>query len=72
MISKESLLYILGPRSCFISDRVHLHWNHAQSTQRVMEQDYDLDIIEGWSGDYGKIAYINIDGNSCAPRHDEG
>eukprot|EP01050_Picozoa_sp_SAG11_P006038 SAG11_NODE_452_length_9380_cov_10.655533_9_plen_36_part_01 len=27
-------------------------WDH---TQRVMKQDYDLDIIEGWSGDYGEI-----------------
>ena len=35
-------------------------------------QDYDLDMIEGWSGDYGEITYINIDGNSNAPRHDEG
>eukprot|EP01050_Picozoa_sp_SAG11_P004696 SAG11_NODE_306_length_10992_cov_46.270816_5_plen_89_part_00 len=33
---------------------------------------YDLDIIEGWSGDYGEITYINIDGNSGAPRHDDG
>ena len=37
-----------------------------------MKQDYDLDMIEGWSGDYGEITYINIDGNSYAPRHDEG
>ena len=44
-------------------------WDH---TQRVMKQDYDLDIIEGWSGDYGEITYINIDGNSGAPRHDDG
>eukprot|EP01050_Picozoa_sp_SAG11_P014687 SAG11_NODE_1836_length_4187_cov_69.990460_3_plen_104_part_00 len=44
-------------------------WDH---TQRVMKQDYDLDIIEGWSGDYGEITYINIDDNSGAPRHDDG
>ncbi|MDA8639356.1 hypothetical protein N9L31_00135 [bacterium] len=44
-------------------------WDHAQ---RVMKQDYDLDMIEGWSGGYGEITYINIDGNCNAPRHDEG
>ena len=37
-----------------------------------MKQDYDLDIIEGWSGDYNEVTYINIDGNSYDPRHDEG
>ena len=44
-------------------------WDHAQ---RVMKQDYDLDMIEGWNGGYGEITYINIDGNSNAPRHDKG
>eukprot|EP01050_Picozoa_sp_SAG11_P016733 SAG11_NODE_2321_length_3524_cov_3.939270_2_plen_99_part_00 len=27
-------------------------WDH---TQRVVKQDYDLDMIEGWDGDYGEI-----------------
>eukprot|EP01050_Picozoa_sp_SAG11_P002862 SAG11_NODE_150_length_14638_cov_3.970493_2_plen_110_part_00 len=42
-------------------------WDHAQ---RAMKQDYDSDMIEGWSGDYGEITYINIDGNSYQRPHD--
>ena len=35
-----------------------------------MKQDYDLDMIEGWSGDYGEITYINIDGTVTPMPHD--
>ena len=43
-------------------------WDH---TQRVMKQDYDLDMIEGWDGDYGEITYLTKT-SMRAPREAKG
>ena len=43
-------------------------WDH---TQRVMKQDYDLDMIEGWDGDYGEITYLTKT-SMRAPREANG
>eukprot|EP01050_Picozoa_sp_SAG11_P004558 SAG11_NODE_294_length_11142_cov_7.050439_7_plen_243_part_00 len=52
------------------------HWASEAKVRDMTSLEGQLDALRldhpeqaHWSGDYGEITYINIDGNSIAPRH---